>query len=157
MGRKPNLTNIVDRTIASMSREVLVRALKEMPSNTTVGELLDAFTGNFRRDLRSLSLGEFTSALGGTAATGSARKPGQRAASAGATKGFNTRTDSGRDALDAAISNYLQANKAARSEEIRGKVGGTSAQIRQSMVRLMSNKKVTRSGRKRSTTYTWVG
>ena len=155
MGRKPNLTNIVDRTIASMSREVLIRALKEMPGSTTVGELLDAFTGSFRQDLRSLSLGELTSALGGGAhssgdavASGTTRSQG---------KGYNTRTDSGRSAIDEAIANFLQAKKAARAEDIRAKVGGSSAQIRQSMVRLMSKNLVTRSGRKRSTTYTWAG
>ncbi len=154
MGRKPHLTNIVDRTIASMSREVLVRALAEMPESTTVGELLDAFTGNFRQDLRSLSLTELTEALHFST-------PAPKGSSAASVrtegKGFNTRTDSGRDAIDAAIKNYLQANKAARAEEIRTRVGGSSAQIRQSMVRLMGKNLVTRSGSKRATSYTWVG
>ena len=156
MGRKPNLTSIVDRTIASMSREVLIRALAEMPGDTTVGELLDAFTGSFRQDLRSLSLSELTGALDGVAPSAARQAESSGAESRSEGKGFNTRTDSGRDAIDASISNYLQANRAARAEEIRCKVGGSSAQIRQSMVRLMSRNLVTRSGRKRSTTYTWA-
>ena len=44
-----------------------------------------------------------------------------------------------------------------KAESIRAAVGGTAAQVRQSLGRLMAEKKVTKSGQKRGTAYSLRG
>ncbi len=70
----------------------------------------------------------------------------------------NSRTEEGRAALDAAVGKVLASAKGpSRAENLRAAVGGTPAQVRHSLSRLMAEKKVTKSGQKRGTAYSRRG
>ena len=68
--------------------------------------------------------------------------------------GHNTRTKAGRDALDAAILEFLGSQSdPVRALDIRKGVGGTSAQVRTRLNYLISQSKVAYKGRASGTRY----
>ena len=102
-----------------------------------------------------MSLRDFVDAIGERPAKGRGTKAAKRGAMRRASGKLNTRTSVGRNKLDDAISRFLESVGSARAEEVRKAVGGTAAQIRQSMSRLMQARKVSKKGQKRSTEYSW--
>lgn len=87
------------------------------------------------------------------AVEGEADAPAQ-AAPASPSKGHNTRTRSGREALDEAIISFLkEQSEPVRALDIRAGVGGTAAQIRTRLNFLIEQGKVTYKGRASGTRY----
>jgi len=70
------------------------------------------------------------------------------------TSGHNTRTRAGREALDAAIVDYLRSqSEPVRALDIRKGIGGTAAQVRTRLNYLIEQGKVTYKGRASGTRY----
>lgn len=136
----------LNRAQASMSTVVLQNALRDLPGSMSMGQLIDDVGGSSYSDFfRNMSINAFIELRGG----------GKKAAAAGG--GFNTRTQSGRDEIDAAVTRCLEAAGVAGAEQIRSEIGGSAAQIRESLTRLAQDGLVTRSGEKRATKYHWKG
>lgn len=69
----------------------------------------------------------------------------------------DTRSKKGREAYDAAVSQYLQkSGKPAGATEVRKAIGGTPEQFRASVNRLIDDGMVGYEGQARSTRYYWV-
>ncbi len=81
-----------------------------------------------------------------------AARAGKKAAPAGAA--HNTRTQAGREALDAAILEFLGGrSEPSRALEVKAAVGGTSAQVRARLNTLIEERKVSFSGKASGTRY----
>lgn len=147
MAKTPTaLDEAISRATAGLSRQVLSQAIAGLPGTTSMGQVTDDFAGStYNEVFRSMSLNQFVDTVMGT---------GSRKGGGG---GLNTRTAAGRESMDAAVSAALESAGTAGAEEIRASVGGSSAQVRESMVRLMEAGSVTRKGEKRGTRYTWKG
>ncbi len=159
----------VASAIEEASRNALKEALGVVGHGTPVGKLLDQVADSpYLERFRDLTIGELLDAMSGTSKSRRGRPPGsgKQAANGSAPakktgtksrKSFRTRTEAGRNKIDAAVSKFLSSAGEAGAEQIRSAVGGTSAQLRQSLDRLRKAKKVTRAGQKRGTRYTWKG
>jgi hypothetical protein len=127
-----------------MAKTVFMQALGRMPGSITMGQLVaDIAATPFGETFNGMTLNSFLGAVNGNAAKPAATG-GER----------STRTQEGRDAIDAEISAYLETSGTVAAEVVRGAVGGTAAQIRDSMSRLMEAGLVVRTGDRRSTRYT---
>jgi len=159
----------VASAIEEASRNALKEALGVVAHGTPVGNLLDQVADSPYLDrFRDLTIGELLEAMSGASKPRRGRPPGSgkkaadgsapaKKAGAKSRKGFSTRTEAGRNKIDAAVSDFLSSASEAGAEQIRSAVGGTSAQLRQSLDRLRKAKKVSRKGQKRGTRYTWKG
>jgi hypothetical protein len=153
----------VASAIEEASRNALKEALGVVGHGTPVGNLLDQVADSpYLERFRDLTIGELLEAMSGASKPRRGRPPGSGSAPAkkkgkGSRKSFSTRTDSGRKKIDVAVSDFLSSAGEAGAEQIRSAVGGTSAQLRQSLDRLRKAKKVSRKGQKRGTRYTWKG
>lgn len=128
-----------------MAKTVFMQALGRMPGSITMGQLVaDIAATPFGETFKSMTLNTFLGAVNGNVAT-PATTGGER----------NTRTQQGRDAIDAEVSAYLESSGTVAAETVRGAVGGTAAQIRDSLTRLMEAGFVVRTGDRRATRYTW--
>ena len=162
MARKNQLQAKLDEAMKEASRAIMLRAVESMPRDITMGEFIDAMDGtDFASEFRALDLDAFQSALGAAPAPRRGRPAGRKKAatkkSAGK-KGHNTRTQAGREALDAAIADCLkEAGGPIRSEVIKATTGATPNQIRQALARLDEAGKVKKTGQKRATEYRWKG
>ena len=167
MPKKGSIKAALEQATAEAQKQVLSDTIAGLPAKTSLGALTEEFKGTaFADAFKSMTLGELVAAVEGGAPpkrTGQRRQGATKKATGrgpGRPKGktFATRTQAGREAIDAAISGFLsKADNGARAEDIRGAVGGTPPQIRESLGRLISGKKVRKKGQKRSTTYTWKG
>ncbi|MEZ6194579.1 MAG: hypothetical protein R3F20_02460 [Planctomycetota bacterium] len=161
----PNkIVGIVNAAIEDANRQILNQSLSALPRETRIGELVDGLQEtDLLEDFRAMLLSDFLAAVGGGSRPG--RKPGRPAKaekSAGAAKGGkaskgkkrNTRTQAGRDEIDADIQIALEGlGEPSPAEAIRKITGGTSAQVRDSLARLVEAKVVKKAGERRATRY----
>lgn len=132
------------RAQAEMARTVFMQALGRIPGTITMGQLLADITSTpYAETFNAMTLNTFLGAVNGNAAETSSSK-GER----------NTRTQAGRDAIDAEISTFLETAGTVAAEDVRAAIGGTAAQIRDSLTRLMDAGSVVRTGERRGTRYT---
>ena len=160
--KKSRIAELLKSAQKTLAQEILASTMQQLPGRTTMGEVVSSLeAAGFGKDFEAMSLEDFASALGGPApakATGSRRKAKKKATRARRPAKVNTRTEEGRAALDAAVGKTLaSANGPSKAESIRAAVGGTAAQVRQSLSRLIEEKKVTKSGQKRGTAYSLRG
>ncbi len=160
MPRKTRIQAILDRAVESVSHRIIADAIQQVPATTTVGELTKAMAeAGFRNQLKQMTIAEFAAACsGGTAPAGRASRATRASAPRKRRAGkVNTRTESGRAAIDQAIAEFLKAHKGpARSEHIAAKVSASTLQIREALKRLIDGKKVRKTGERRGTAYSWV-
>lgn len=148
----------LERARVKVTEEVLAQAMAGLPARTTMGEVVTSIrSAGFAKDFEAMSLSDFVAKVGNAAVAGrlGGRKAGRGGAKRAAARKVNTRTEAGREKLDADVAAYLTSAKSARAEDIRAAVGGTSAQVRQALTRLMEAKKVSKKGQKRATEYSW--
>ena len=139
------LQDSLQRARASMNNQVLAQAIRGLAGGMTMGELADQFASTeFSDAYRDMTMNAFFDAWSGSGAKSSSG-------------GVNTRTLAGRAEFDAAVSSCLERLASAGSEQIRNEVGGSPAQIRESMVRLTEEGLVSKTGEKRATRYIWKG
>ncbi|MCH9686692.1 MAG: hypothetical protein K0V04_34990 [Deltaproteobacteria bacterium] len=130
-------------------------SLENLVRNMTVAQLADA---------ANLEVGALVElVLGGGKAPAAPAKPKKvaaakpgRPAKAAASDGpsHNTRTQSGREALDTAILSFLKAQKEpSRALAVKAAVGGTSAQVRARLNTLIEAGRVTFTGKASGTRY----
>lgn len=157
---KNRVVAALERARQSLTQDMLTHALAELPPSTTMGEVVASLKdAGLRETFDGLSLGDFTGTLGNGAPVKRGRKPGRpttpqarRPAKAGK---VNTRTQAGRAAYEAAVAQALSSAGVSGATELRGVVGGTAAQMRQALERLMEAGKASKNGQKRGTTYSW--
>ncbi len=154
----------LDRAIEDASRRAFREALAVLPGSTRVGRFLDQLSNSpYMEHLRALSLDELAEAVrsagGAVTRAASAGKAARTAATPkrGRGRSYNTRTAKGRAQIDRAVAAFLEKSGRASAEEVRAAVGGTSAQVRESLTRLIKEKRVTKSGQRRGTRYQWSG
>ena len=158
MARKTTIQAALDKAAADATRNIVVEALSNMSANTTIGELHSAMSkSDFGSAFQSMTIAEFTDAVGQAAAAPQARR-GRKPAAArvpakAPRKNVNTRTHSGRATLDTAVRDFLRANGSSRSEQITPNVPGDTAQVRQSLKRLMAAGEVSVKGNRRASEY----
>lgn len=134
------------RAQADVAKSVFTQALGRMPSTISMGQLISDIAATPYQDaFFGMTLNGFIAAVQGQSA--------KSAESSGS--GRNTRTQDGRDAIDADVALFLESAGTASAEAMRMSLGGTSAQLRDSLTRLMDAGMVTRSGEKRGTKYSW--
>ena len=158
MAGKTALAAKLDEALQSMSHEIIARALAEVDSSTSIGDLLEDFQeAGYRDDLEKMSVRDFAIAV-----IGNSRMSMRRRSIAGRLGGggimdsdFNTRTQEGREAIDEAICRVLESKGSASAEEIRSSIGGSPPQIRESAARLGAVGKVHKTGERRATRYHW--
>ncbi|MEZ6194560.1 MAG: hypothetical protein R3F20_02365 [Planctomycetota bacterium] len=165
MAKSTQVVGIVNAAIEDANRQILSQALSGLPKSATIGELVDGLhETDLIEEFRGLTLEAFTAILSGRGARGGKRgRPARAAKAAPAPKGRgkktagakrNTRTQEGRDALDAAIIEALQGlGEPSAAEAIRPVTGGTAAQVRDSLKRLAESKAVKVTGQRRGTRY----
>ncbi len=162
--KKTRIAALLESAQKTLAQEILASTMQKLPRRTTMGEIVTSLeAAGFGKDFEAMSLEDFVSALGGQVSAKSARggksRP-RKATRARRPAKVNTRTEEGRAALDLAVGKFLfltSAKGPSRAESIRAAVGGTAAQVRQSLGRLMAEKKVTKSGQKRGTAYSLRG
>ncbi len=170
MARRSNkMQNALEAAMAEVSQDIMLRAIANTPKDMSLGDFIEAMDRTtFAADFRALDLGSFHAALGQTTVSRRRGRPAGKATKRGARKtapkggrkkkGFSTRTQAGREALDAAIAEALKsAGAPVRSEVLKAGTGATPNQIRQSLARLMEAKQVAKKGEKRATEYRWKG
>lgn len=156
----------VNAAFEKATRQAIKEALAAISNNTSIGKLLDQIADSpYLDNFRSLTVQEFIDALTGAGSRGGPRatrrtssekkvsvagKPGRR-------KSYNTRTEQGRKKIDLAVAGFLQETGEASAEGIRKATAGTPAQLRQSLDRLVKQKKVEKTGQRRGTRYRWIG
>ena len=144
-------TSVIDESVASiasqMSRQFFMQAMSKLPASMTMGALVaDIASSSFGDQFNALTIGQFIEAV-----RGGGRSSGQTGGN------FNTRTQTGRDQIDASISGALERMGSSGAESIRKEIGGSAAQIRESMARLAKQGLVKITGQKRATQYHWTG
>ncbi|MCB9832665.1 MAG: hypothetical protein H6807_09335 [Planctomycetes bacterium] len=165
MARRPNqIQDALEQAMAEVSRDIMMRAIASTPRDMSLGDFIDAMDRtSFAAEFRALDLAGLQAALGQSAPRGArgrgrrlgaAKKAGRKAG--GRQKGYSTRTQSGREAIDNAVSEALQASaEPVRAEGLKQVVAASPAQIRQSLARLIEAGKVAKKGEKRATEYRW--
>jgi len=157
--------------VKNRGSEARMSSLEQLVGNMTVAQLAE-LAGMDINAVVELVLGAKGS--GSKAAPAKrGRKPGRKAAAPAAAAaapeadaapaeaaapapegGHNTRTRAGRDALDAAIIDFLRnQEEPVRALDIRKGIGGTAAQIRTRLNFLIEQSKVTYKGRASGTRY----
>lgn len=158
MARRKSVINSLDQAFAEASLRIVHDAIKDLPANMTMGDLIDEFgESEYNEHFREMNLGDFVSSMGGRRQAAAPRKTNRRSGGGGGSKKFNTRTSEGRDALQSAVAEALGEAGQASSEELRRQIGGTPAQLRQALARLKDDGKVKVTGQKRATLYHWKG
>ncbi len=157
----------LNRAFEDASRQAFKETLAGLPGSTLVGKFLDQLSSSPYFDhLRSLSLDELAAAVrrgspSAGAKTAPARKPAAKANKAARKRGpgkkFNTRTLKGRARLDRMVAGAVEKAGTASAEEVRASVGGTAAQVRESLARQTKSGQIERSGQRRATRYSWKG
>ena len=162
--KKTRIAALLKSAQKTLAQEILASTMQKLPRRTTMGEIVTSLdAAGFGKDFEAMSLEDFVSALGGPVSAKAPRGKGRakkKATRAKRSAKLRTRTAEGRAALDLAIGKFLfltSTKEPSRAENIRAAVGGTPAQVRQSLTRLMEEKKVTKSGQKRGTTYSLRG
>ena len=164
--RQNAVADALTKAQESYWKDVLAKTIGSLPGKTTMGELVDSFRGEAEGGFREMTLREFVAYSGGasprrgrpSSASSEEAAPSRRSSrSSGSAKSWNTRTEAGRIKLDEAIAAFLAENSPARAEAIREGVGGTAAQLRQGLTRLMDAKSVRKKGQRRATEYHWKG
>lgn len=167
-GKSP-LSAAIDQALAKAQASVVMDALKSVPDETTIRDLLKSLTDHGLGEVfLSLPIGLLRGSV--AAAPAAAPKPAMIAAEPDAddeetdddadgstSKERFTRTQSGRDALDRDIKEVLKREVRIKAEELRHVVGGTPTQIRDSLKRLMAAHLVRVEGERRATVYIWFG
>ena len=158
-GKKTSITALLKRAQETLTREVLASTMGRIPHSTSMGEIISSVrAAGLARDFEAMSLGELVTAIMGVEAREKRvqRQSGRKTRKRSSRTKVVTRTEGGRAALDAAVSAFLKNKRTPlRAEDIRGAVGGTAAQVRQSLARLVTAGKATKTGQKRGTQYTW--
>ncbi len=156
MARKSNLGMSIDAIVADANQRILREMISALPGNTTLGALVSELASRgFETQLMATTLDELAMSRSGAVAAAPARRTKATAKAGGRKRRakYNTRLESGRDALDAAILEFLAENGASRSEVITKAVGGTTAQVRQAAKRLAKKGAISITGNRRGTTY----
>jgi len=134
----------------SASRQAMREAIGTLPADTTLGSLLKELgTSQPGSMLRSMPLSELASLLStnGHVTETSVRPARKHKKATRAVK----RTPTG------SVRAYLRKAGKAKAEAIRAEVGGTPAEIRQTLFELKDEKLVRRTGKGRATTWHWRG
>lgn len=166
-GKSP-LSAAIDQALAKAQASVVMDALKSVPDETTIRDLLKSLSDHGLGEVfLSLPIGLLRGSAGAAAV---APKPTMIAAEPDAdddesdddedgspSRERMTRTQSGRDALDRDIKEVLKREGRIKAEELRHEVGGTPTQIRDSLKRLMAAHLVRVEGERRATVYIWFG
>ncbi len=154
MARKSNLGMSIDAVLAEANQRILREVISGLSGDTTLGALVSELEARgLNSQLMSLSIDEFASSRSGAPVSGKrAKAPAKTRGRKPRTK-FNTRLESGRDALDEAMLEFLTENGPCRSESITKSMGVTTAQVRKSAQRLAKKGAVSITGNRRGTTY----
>jgi hypothetical protein len=142
------------QTNGTQLHSLVVHYVRSKPLSTTIGELLaDPLIGAL---VRSLTVAQL--AGGQIRVPRSARKAGtaksEPASKAGRGRKANTRTAGGRGDYDGRVLSAIKAAGApVNAETLLPKVGGAPAQLRAATKRLLSGKKIKRTGKARGTRY----
>jgi len=164
MPRSNAVVAALERARQSLTQDILTQALADLSPDTTMGEVVASMkAAGFGNTFAEMSLNDFSGALNGAAPRPRGRKPGRpagrkpgRPAKAVAKGGkVNTRTEAGREAYGAAVAQALSSKGTAAAGDLRAAAGGSAAQVRQALDRLMAAGKVSKSGQKRGTVYAW--
>lgn len=151
---KRNVASAISSAIQEAHQEIILKSLRDVAGEVTMGELIDSFAEHdFVDEFRAVTVCQFLAAKG---TKPSSSKAGKKQSSAKPSKGKtrNTRTEEGREAIDADIRAALEGlGGSADASSIRAEVGGTPNQIRDSLKRLAAAKAVKTTGRRRSTVY----
>lgn len=170
---KSNVSASLDRAFQDMASQIVREAIGKLPRSMTMGDLYNEFSGSaYASIFHEMPLSTFATAIGGGQGGGGAagagaktgtRGPGRpkgsknagttRRASGG--KSWNTRTEEGRQQLDAAITQAFESQETLNAEQLREAVGGKPPQLRESLKRLMDQGLVRKTGEKRATRYHW--
>lgn len=158
MPRKSRLTESIERAMQSMSKQVMKQALGDMPRDMSMGAIIAEFEkSEFAGRFAQMTLGDFAEVLGGGASVPRSAGPKKAAKAKKTGTEFNTRTLTGRAQLRDLVIGVLSKAGTAGAQSIRGEVGGTSAQVRECLTRMLEDGTATKQGEKRGTRYTWVG
>ena len=164
---KPSVAKAIDSAFIRAHCTIVLEAMKAAPSDTTLGELMqalklhglaDAFLATSLGQLRGESTASRIAAIGyghDEDDDEPDEAPVRSAAKAIPTK-LNARTQAGREALDTHVETVLKKAGRMRAENLRAQIGGTSQQVRESLKRLMSLGLVRTEGERRATTYIWA-
>ena len=164
---KPSVSKAIDSAFIRAHCTIVLEAMKAAPSDTTLGELMqalklhglaDAFLATSLGQLRGESMASRIAAIGYShddEEDEPDEKPERSTAKAIPAK-LNARTQSGREALDTEVEGVLKKAGRMRAENLRAQIGGTSQQVRESLKRLMSLGLVRTEGERRATTYIWA-
>ncbi|HGY91256.1 MAG TPA: hypothetical protein ENK43_08805 [Planctomycetes bacterium] len=156
MARKTNLGMTIDTLVANAHQRILTEIVSGLPGDTTLGALVSELAARgLETQLMATTLDELAMSRSGAVASPTAKRTKVAAKTQGRKRKakFNTRLESGRNALDAAILEFLADAGPSRSEVITKAVGGTTAQVRQAAKRLAKKGALTISGTRRGTTY----
>lgn len=126
-------------------------ALEQLVENMTLRQLADR-TGRSVGDIVGWAMRSAKGTTTETTTSASAKKPGRKAkASAGS---VDVRTPAGRKAYDQAVMQaVVEAKDPVSAPDVRAKAGGTPAQARAALDRLISGGKLGYKGRARGTRY----
>ena len=167
---KPSVSNAIDSAFIRAHSAIVLEAMKAAPSDTTLGELMqalklhglaDAFLATSLGQLRGESTASRIAAIGYGHDDDDDDDEEQdetpaRSATTPAPKKLSMRTQSGRESLDTEVEGVLKKAGRMRAENLRAQIGGTSQQVRESLKRLMSLGLVRTEGERRATTYIWA-
>lgn len=158
MARKSRIQESLDRAAEKANRDIITTAISDLPSSTTIKELHGAMAKSpLGATFETMTLADLRKALGGAASAprSASRRQSSPRPVAPKTPGrkINTRTLAGRAALDTAVRDFLRANGTSRSEHITPKVPGDTAQVRQSLKRMIENGEVVVRGNRRASEY----
>ena len=170
----PSVAKAIDSAFIRAHCTIVLEAMKAAPSDTTLGELMQALKLHGLADaFLATSLGQLRgeSMAGRIAAIGYGHdddddddddddeeqdeKP-ERSPAKAAPNTLNVRTEAGRESLDTHVETVLKKAGRMRAENLRAQIGGTSQQVRESLKRLMSLGLVRTEGERRATTYIWA-
>jgi len=128
------------------SRKALREALTQLPTDTTLGSLLDDLGASRPAEvLRSLPLHELTTLLNGN---------GDSTPKRGAPKRRKSRQ---KTTPNGSVRSYLRKAGKAKAEEIRAEVGGSPEEIRRVLFELKDERVARRTGQGRATVWHWKG
>ena len=165
---KPSVSKAIDNAFIRAHCTIVLEAMKAAPSDTTLGELMqalklhglaDAFLATSLGQLRGESMASRIAAIGYDRDEDDDEEPDEkpeRSAAKAAPDKLNVRTEAGRESLDTHVETVLKKAGRMRAENLRAQIGGTSQQVRESLKRLMGLGLVRTEGERRATTYIWA-
>lgn len=149
MSRKQLATDITSAMDAA-SRQAMRESIGKLPPETSLGSLLNELGASRPGSiLRSMPLGELATLL---SANGDAPP-----ASVGRAPKRKKATRTVKRTPNGSVRAYLRKAGKAKAEEIRADVGGTPAEIRQTLFELKDEKLIRRTGKGRATMWHWRG